>query len=249
MTGNVGRLHPDVAGVTAAAREALAAVHRHLDLCKLAARTVRAYKRQACAYVTWLAASSDAHGDAFTDLVGAEGAVTAWKRHMLAARASASAVNEALAAVTLMYAQAGLRILTLDDVLQEDGQVAIRLGDPPVPVPEPFTSLLLRHMDQRLNLTTATNAGARWLFPGRRGGQPMTPDTIERRLRLARIPTRGARSAALRQLVLQAPAPVIATMLGYSHEGTAQVAAEVGSPWSRYAPVGPDRPRPGKGDS
>jgi integrase len=53
MTGNVVRLHPDVAGVTAAAREALAAVHRHLDRCKLAARTVRAYKRQAGAYVTW----------------------------------------------------------------------------------------------------------------------------------------------------------------------------------------------------
>ena len=110
MTGNVVRLHPEVAGVTAAAREALAAVHRHLDRCKLAARTVRAYKRQAGAYVTWLAASADAHGDAFTNLVGAEGAVTAWKRDMLAARASASTVNQALAAVTLMYAQAGLRI-------------------------------------------------------------------------------------------------------------------------------------------
>ena len=73
MTGNVVRLHPDVAGVTAAAREALAAVHRHLDRCKLAARTVRAYKRQAGAYVTWLAANAGAHGDAFTDLVGAEG--------------------------------------------------------------------------------------------------------------------------------------------------------------------------------
>ena len=57
-----------------------------------------------------LAANSDAHGDAFTDLVGAEGAVTSWKRDMLAARASASTVNQALAAVTLMYAQAGLRI-------------------------------------------------------------------------------------------------------------------------------------------
>jgi hypothetical protein len=113
----------------------------------------------------------------------------------------------------LLYAQPLTRILrlTLDDVMQEDGQVAIRLGDPPAPVPEPFASLLLRHMGQRLNLATATNAGAR--FPGRRGGQPMTPDALERRLKLAGIPTRGGRSAALRQLVLQAPAPVIATML------------------------------------
>jgi hypothetical protein len=55
--------------------------------------------------------------------------------------------------------------------------------------------------------------------------------------------------AALRQLVLQAPAPVIATMLGYSHEGTAQVAAEVGSPWSRYAPGDHARPRSREGNS
>jgi integrase len=94
----------------AAAADALAAVSRHLDRCKLSARTVRAYKRQAAAYAAWLAANADAHADAFADLVGAEGAVAAWKRDMLAARASPSTVNQALAAVTLMYEQAGLRI-------------------------------------------------------------------------------------------------------------------------------------------
>ncbi len=64
-----------------------------------------------------------------------------------------------------------------------------------------------------------------------------------------KAPARGGRTAALRQLVLQAPAPVIATMLGYSHDGTAQVAAEAGSPWSRYAPGDHARPRTGKGSS
>jgi len=62
------------------------------------------------AYVEWLAANASAHGDAFADLVGAEGAVTAWKRDMITARSSPSTVNQALAAVTLMYEQAGLRI-------------------------------------------------------------------------------------------------------------------------------------------
>ena len=51
--------------VAEAAGAALAVVSRYLDRCKLAARTVRAYKRQAAAYVTWLAASVGAHGDAF----------------------------------------------------------------------------------------------------------------------------------------------------------------------------------------
>lgn len=142
------------------------------------------------------------------------------------------------ATLMLLYAQPLTRILRLstDAVLVADGKVSIRLGDPPSPVPEPFASLLLRHIDQRLNLTTATNQHTRWLFPGRRGGQPMTPATIEGRLRRHGIPGLNGRTAALRQLVLQTPAPVVARMLSYTHQQTARVAAEAGSPWSRYAP-------------
>jgi hypothetical protein len=154
------------------------------------------------------------------------------------------------AVLMLLYAQPLTRImrLTLDDIACNDGEVTIRLGDPPAPVPEPFASLLLCHAGQRLNLTTATNAGARWLFPGRRGGQSMTPDSVERRLRAAGIPARSGRTAALRHLVLQAPAPVIAAMLGYGHQQAARIAAEAGSPWSRYAPEDRDQPPSAEGD-
>lgn len=69
---------------------------------------------------------------------------------------------------------------------------------------------------------------------------------VERRLCLAGIPAGNGRTAALRQLVLQAPAPVIATMLGYTHQQAARVAAEAGSPWSRYAPGDHTRPSPGR---
>ena len=57
-----------------------------------------------------LAANAGAHGALGADQVGAEGAVTAWKRDMITARSSPATVNQALAAVTLMYEQAGLRI-------------------------------------------------------------------------------------------------------------------------------------------
>ena len=67
------------------------------------------YKRQSAAYTDWLAAHAADHGDAFTNLVGAEGAVTAWRRDLITARSSPATVNQALAAVTLMYQQ-GLRI-------------------------------------------------------------------------------------------------------------------------------------------
>lgn len=93
-----------------AAAAAQAELGRHLDRCALAARTVAAYRRQVAAYVTWLEKHADAHPDAFVDVIGAEGAVTAWKRHLLRRRLAASSVNQALAAVTLLYQLAGLRI-------------------------------------------------------------------------------------------------------------------------------------------
>ena len=141
------------------------------------------------------------------------------------------------ATLMLLYAQPLTRILrlTIDDVLHQDNALSIRLGDPPAPVPEPFAGLLLRHIDQRLNLTTATNPDARWLFPGRRGGQPLTPEALENRLRQHRIPSLRGRTAAIRHLVLQAPAPVIATMLGYHPDHTARLVAEAGGTWTRYA--------------
>jgi len=50
------------------------------------------------------------------------------------------------------------------------------------------------------------------------------------------IPALSGRTSALQQLVLQAPAPVVATMLGYTHDHTARTATTAGSTWSRYAP-------------
>jgi hypothetical protein len=147
-------------------------------------------------------------------------------------------LSRVAALLMLLYAQPLTRILklALDDVVDANGELSIRLGDPPIPIPEPFAGLLRRHLDQRLNLTTATNRDARWLFPGRRGGQPMVASTIEIRLRKHGIPALSGRTAALRHLVLQAPAPVVATMLGYSHDHAARTATTAGTAWSRYAP-------------
>jgi hypothetical protein len=61
----------------------------------------------------------------------------------------------------------------------------------------------------------------------------MTTDTIEKRLRDHQIAARNARAAALRRLVLQVPAPVIARMLGYTDQQTSRIATAAGSPWSR----------------
>ena len=142
------------------------------------------------------------------------------------------------ACLMLLFAQPATCIvrLTIDDITRtDDGGVFIRFGQPPTPVPEPFATLLLQAEAQRDNLQTATNPGARWLFPGRRAGQPLHVSHLSELVRNLGIPALAGRTAALRQLVLQAPAPVVAQALGYHHNTTTRVATEAGTPWSRYA--------------
>jgi integrase len=144
----------------------------------------------------------------------------------------------------LLFAQPSTRIarLTIDDITQdENGQVFIRFGEPPIPVPEPFAALLLQAAAQRDNLQTATNPHARWLFPGRRAGQPLSVSTLIQLVRDLGVPGLASRTAALRQLVLQAPAPVVAQALGFHHTTTTRVATETGTPWSHYAGGDHDR--------
>ena len=114
--------------------------------------------------------------------------------------------------------------------------VRIRLGQPPTPVPEPFASLLLQAASERENMHTATNPNTRWPFPGRRAGQPLTVSTLRTHIRELGIPTTATRVAALRQLVLQAPAPVIATALGFHYHTTHRHNIDAGGTWKTYTP-------------
>jgi hypothetical protein len=89
VTAQIVPLRPAV--VTAG--EALAAAAGYLDRCPLAVNTVQAYRWQCGAYAAWLAAHGEGHPDAFTDVIGAEAAVTAWRRHLLQRRASPASIN------------------------------------------------------------------------------------------------------------------------------------------------------------
>lgn len=95
----------------AAAEQARAATGAYLDRCPLSANTVRAYRRQTAAYARWIADHPADHPDAFADTLGATAAVTAWRRHLLQSGIGPATVNQALAALTLLYEHgAGLRI-------------------------------------------------------------------------------------------------------------------------------------------
>ena len=157
----------------------------------------------------------------------------------------------AAAAIVLLYAQPLSRVvrLTLDDVIRDGGQVLLRLGEPPGPVPGPAAVLLLESIGSRRNMNTAANRNSPWLFPGRMAGQPMNPNALARLMRDIGIPPTAGRTSAIRQHVLETPSPVVADALSYRPATTARLAAQAGGTFSRYAPGDHDRPPAGKGES
>jgi len=159
------------------------------------------------------------------------------------------------AAIVLLCAQPASRVvcLTVDDVIRDGDQVLLRPGEPPGPVPGPAAGLLLSWIGNRNNMRTATNRNSPWLFPGRRAGQPMRPDYLAALIRDLGIPAAAGRASAIRQHVLEMPAPVVADALSYHPGTTAKLAAQAAGTFSRYAPGdhrrAPSGPRPGAGDS
>ncbi|MFF2411419.1 hypothetical protein [Streptomyces sp. NPDC058092] len=142
------------------------------------------------------------------------------------------------AALVLLYAQSVTRIVgfTLDDVTDDGTTVTVRLGDPPSPLPEPVADLMRSYLRSHRHLTYASSRSSRWLFPGRQPGQPMNPASLQDHLRKIGVPPQRGRTSAIRHLVLQAPAPVIAKALGYHDKTTTRLVTEAGGTWSRYAP-------------
>jgi hypothetical protein len=75
--------------------------------------------------------------------------------------------------------------------------------------------LLLEYLGQRTNMATATNRESRWLFPGRRAGQPLRSDALSALVHALGVPATAGRTAA----------PIVATALGYHQVTTARIAA------------------------
>ncbi|MET7481065.1 hypothetical protein ABZT17_43020 [Streptomyces sp. NPDC005648] len=84
-------------------------------------------------------------------------------------------------------------------------------------------------------MNTATNQASHWLFPGRRAGQPARPDHLSALHGEIGVPVAAARGAAIRQQLLELPAPVVAKALNYHDKTTSRLLRETGGTWSRYA--------------
>ena len=204
----------------------------------------RAHQRLAVrAFLTW--AASQGHIPARLDIPRQQAspgqAITQQRRLDLLRRFATDTTvpirPRAAACIMLLYAQPLTRILRLtagDLTRDDDGRTWLRLGDPPSPVPPPFDDLLHQLAATRCDHVPANHAST-WLFPGRQAGQPADYRSTAAQLRDHGLPLRTARIAALRQLVLQVPAPVIADALGFHHTTTTRQHVNAGAPWSHYA--------------
>jgi integrase len=206
--------------------------------------TCRAHQRQAVrAFLLWATTAGHipGHLDIPRQPPSAGQAITQQQRLALLRRFAtdpAIAIRpRAAACLMLLYAQPLSRILRLtenDLTRDHDGCSWLHLGDPPSPVPAPFDTLLHQLAATRHDHTPANHASP-WLFPGRNPGQPAAYRPMLIQLRDLGLPMRTARISALRQLVLQAPAPVIADALGFHHTTTTRQHANAAAPWSQYA--------------
>lgn len=145
--------------------------------------------------------------------------------------------DRVVALLILLYAQPLIKIarLTVADAELDAGEVRLRLGGEAVPIIPPFSTVLLDHIATRSNQTTATNPVSTLLFPGRRAGQPIHPGSLRLRLHRLGIPNVNGRTRAIRELLIQAPPAVVASLLGYHPARVELLAAEAGATWKRYA--------------
>ena len=115
--------------------------------------------------------------------------------------------------------------------------------------PHPFAGMITDLIGTRPNLNTASNPTSRFLFPGRSADKHLLPSTLRTAAIQMGIDIMGARSGALRQLVLDCPPTVVAEALGYSHQAMDRHARRAGSPWASYAALRRDVAPPALSDA
>jgi len=94
--------------------------------------------------------------------------------------------------------------LTIDDVIDHDGQLFIRLGGPG-PGPRTLCRDADRGGSQPRDNEHRRQPRLPWLFPGGHADRPFTPDALVQQFRAPGAAATQTRTAAFRQLLLQAP--------------------------------------------
>jgi hypothetical protein len=143
----------------------------------------------------------------------------------------------AVTLLTLLYGQPLVRIVALPRtaIEQEGDEVYLRFARSRAPLPTPFAALLLHQRDHHSPMGSSPDIDSPWLFPGRRPGQHLTAGGVHQEMRRDGLKLFTIRNTALRTLVKEAPAPVIAKALGFTDNTLHRHATIAAQEWQNYA--------------
>lgn len=140
--------------------------------------------------------------------------------------------------LVLLFAQPLARIarLQINQIVVDDGQVALVLGTEPVQLPPPVNELVLELRQRRHgHATVGRTAEHPWLFPGGRPGRPLSSNQMLRRMKALGIVARSARNTILMELAAEMPAVVLSKLLGISPSTATRWTEYAGAPAAGYA--------------
>ncbi|MGF6889574.1 hypothetical protein ABIA39_009029, partial [Nocardia sp. GAS34] len=138
----------------------------------------------------------------------------------------------------LLYAQklSAITGLTTQHIRHEEDQTFLFLGTRPIVLPPPMDDLVGTLMARRKPPgSVLVNITSDWLFPGRWPGQPLTEDSLARRLRTLGIRPSQSRKTALFALATEIPAAILAKTLGIHIKCAIQWQQLSSGDWAAYA--------------
>lgn len=156
------------------------------------------------------------------------------------------AVDDRVAAsLVVLYGQPlsrVVRLTTADIKTEPDRSVTVNLDGHPMPIHEPFATLIGQLPLRRTNGPTDQIA-SHWLFPGRHAGKHVGPVVLGQRLRATGIEPRNMRNSARAQLVTEIPPAVLGHLIAISPTTASRWATITNSNWNAYASQSTGQPQ------
>jgi hypothetical protein len=144
-----------------------------------------------------------------------------------------------------MFAQPVSRVarLTADDITIDGENVAIRLGDTAISMPEPVAHDVRTLLAGLAGRRSARVPHPSWLLPGGVPSRPIGEHVLSRRMKRIGVGCNHARRAALLELAGRLPAAIVADLLGVHITTATQWAEIAGRCWADYPVLRESRDR------
>jgi len=140
-------------------------------------------------------------------------------------------------ALVVLYGQPLARIAALrtgDIHRSPDGTTLVDLAGNPVPIHEPFATLI-GQLPQRRSNGVSDQLDGNWLFPGRHAGRHTGPVVLGERLRAIGIEPRRMRNSARAQLAAEIPPALLGELIGVNANTATRWAALTAGNWTAFA--------------